>query len=49
MASRLEKKSRKQHQSANGSIGGLGPGGLDSWDPLMKGIVTKGLIFAKGL
>ena len=34
------KKTRKQHQSANGSIGGLGPGGLDSWDPLMKGIVT---------
>ena len=21
-------------------IGGLGPGGLDSWDPLLKGIVT---------
>ena len=23
-------------------IGGLGPGGLDSWDPLIKGIVTWG-------
>ena len=23
-----------------GEIGGLGPGGLDFWDPLMKGIVT---------
>ena len=23
-----------------GLIGGLGPGGLDSWDPIMKGIVS---------
>ena len=26
--------------SASDLIGGLGPGGLDSWDLLMKGIVT---------
>ena len=25
-------------------VGGLGPGGLDSWDPLMKGIVTWGFL-----
>jgi len=24
------------------SLSGLGPGGLDSWDPLMKGIVCLG-------
>ena len=30
-----------QRRWANGYIiGGLGPGGLDSWDPRAKGIVT---------
>ena len=30
------------NQSTNAYIiVGLGPGGLDSWNPLMKGIVTK--------
>ena len=27
-----------------GSIGGLDPGALDSWDPLTKGIVTEGYL-----
>ena len=33
-------EARQKRQDPPGVIGGLGPGGLDSWDLLMKGILT---------
>ena len=35
-----EQKTHKPKFTSQWLIGGLGPGGLDIWDPFMKGILT---------